>query len=98
MNTQNKNARAAIVAKYMPPTNHKGARIKVITQRGSKLFAYPYELSGVECFVSCVDQYLAFIEAEDVKKYGSSCGGWGKIGEYSVGVLPTGEHVFVSND
>ena len=97
MNTHNKNARAAIIAKYLSPTNSRGARVKITTQRGSKTFSYPFELSGAACFAHCAEIYLAAIEAEDVKKYGSSCGGWGKIADYTVGVLPTGEHVFVSN-
>lgn len=98
MKTKNENARAALVAKYLSPTNSRGARIKVTTQRGSKSFSYPFELSGADCFVHCAALYLAAIEAEDVKKYGSSCGGWGKIEEYLMGVIHTGEHVFVSNN
>ncbi len=32
----------AIVTKYLPPTEHRGARIKVSAQCGSKIYAWDY--------------------------------------------------------
>ena len=95
--TKNENARAAIVAKFAGPTNSRGARIIVKSQRGSKSFSYPHELSGLDVYIWAVDQYLKKIAAYDLKEYGSPIG-WGVIGDYSVGVVPSGEYVFVSNN
>lgn len=96
MKTYNENARASIIAKYQGPTNFKGARIIVKTQRGRKSFPYPYELNGHACYIFAVDQYLKAIAEEDRKEYGSPIG-WGVISDFSVGVLPSGEYVFVLN-
>jgi hypothetical protein len=96
MKTKNENARAAIISKFSGPTNTRGARILVKSQRGSKSFDYPYDLSGADCHIWAVAQYLEKIAAEDLQ-YGSPVG-WGVIGDYSVGVIPSGEYVFVSNN
>jgi hypothetical protein len=38
----------AIVTKYLPPTNHRGARMKATTDSGSTVVPYRHELSIVE--------------------------------------------------
>ena len=96
IHTQNENARAAIVAKYQGATNCRGSRIIVKTQRGRKSFPYPHELSGAACYTWAADQYLKAIAEEDRKEYGSPLG-WGEISDFSAGVLPSGEYVFVLN-
>jgi len=97
MKTHNTTALAAIVSKYIAPTNSRGARIVVKSQRSRRSYLYPYELSGEAVHVWAVEQYLSSIIAEDRKEYGSEATGWGTIADFSVGVLPTGEHVFVRN-
>jgi len=54
-------------------------------------------LSGEAVHIWAVEQYLSSIIAEDRKEYGSEATGWGTIADFSVGVLPIGEHVFVRN-
>ena len=97
MKAHNTTALAAIVSKYVGPTNSRGARIIVKSQRSRRSYSYPYELSGADCHTWAVDQYLSSIIAEDRKEYGSDSTGWGTIADYSVGVLPAGEHAFVRN-
>lgn len=101
MNTQHKthnaNARAAIVAKFVGPTNHRGARIIVKSQRSRCTYCFPYELSGDEAFKWAVGLYLEGIKFADQKEYGPEATGWGPLGDWSFGCLPSGEYVFVSN-
>lgn len=95
--THNKNCRAAIVSKYASPTNSRGARIIVKSQRSRKSYAYPYELSNAECHKWAVSQYLADILKEDRKEYGELASGWGMLEDFSVGQIESGEYIFVSN-
>lgn len=95
MKTKNGFAFDAITAKYIGATNCRGSRIKVISQRGSKTYPYPHELSGSAVFAYAANLYLESIKAEDAKKYGDNAEGWGKLSDFSHGVLPSGEHVFV---
>ena len=95
--TMNQHAFAAITAKYISATETRGSRIKVTSQRGSRVFPYPHEYSRDEVFSHCVAMYLEFVRYEDRKTFGQAAhDGWGKISDYAMGVLPTGEHVFVS--
>lgn len=93
--TKNDIALAAITAKYIGATNNRGSRIKVTSQRGSKTYPYPYDLSGSACFAYAANLYLDAIKSEDVEKYGPDAEGWGELSDFSHGVLPSGEHVFV---
>lgn len=97
LKTNNENPRAAILSKYAGPTNARGSRIIVSSQRGRKSFSYPYELSGSDCHAWAVDQYLKFIIDEDKIKYGENATGWGDLADFSIGQLKSGEYVFVSN-
>jgi len=97
MKPHNTTALASIVSKYIAPTNSRGARIVVKSQRSRRSYPYPYELSGQTVHIWAVEQYLSSIIAEDRKEYGCETTGWGTIADYSVGVLPTGDHVFVRN-
>jgi hypothetical protein len=97
MKTKNEYARQAIVTQYKGATDFKGARIIVKTCRGRKSYPYPHNLSDHDCHVWAADQYLKAIAEEDRKEYGSPLG-WGDIHDFSVGVLPSGEHVFVLNN
>ena len=95
--THNENSRAAIIAKYSGPTNYRGSRIIVKSQRSRRSYPYPHELSGSDCHKWAVSQYLADILNEDRKEYGDLASGWGTLADYSVGQIPSGEYVFVSN-
>jgi hypothetical protein len=97
MKTHNENPRAAILSKYHGPTNYRGSRIIVKSQRSRKSYPYPDELSGEACHLWAVDQYLKGILAEDVRDYGDHATGWGTLADYTVGQLPSGEYVFASN-
>jgi len=45
----------AIVAKYLPPTNTKGSRIKVeCGDFGSSTYGFPYEFDGLDAYRHCV--------------------------------------------
>lgn len=52
--------REAIVTKYLPATNSRGARIKVkiLSLNRLKSFPYPYHLNGVDCHSWAVDKFL----------------------------------------
>lgn len=95
MKTKNEMALAAVAAKYIGASNCRGSRIKVTSQRGSKTYPYPHELSGSAVFAHAAELYLEAIKAEDVKEYGDKAEGWGGLSDFSHGVLPSGEHVFV---
>lgn len=95
MKTKNETAFAAITAKYIGASNCRGSRIKVTTQRGSKTYPYPHEFSGDAVFAYAANLYLEAIKNEDIKKYGENAEGWGSLSDFSHGVLPSGEHVFV---
>ena len=93
----NSTAWAAITAKYIGATETRGSRIKVTSQRGSRVFPYPHECSRDEVFSSCVARYLESVRDEDRKLSGyADHDGWGVISDFAMGVLPTGEAVFVS--
>lgn len=95
---RNQTPRAAIVTRYHAPTNHRGARIKVETQRGSAFFPHPYALSGSAVHYWAAAQMLARFKVEDAEKHGADAPGWGELSNFAAGVLPTGEHVFVALD
>jgi len=89
-------ALAAIVAKFHGPTNSRGARIGVSSQRGRRFYPYNYALSGAEAAAEAVEQYLAEILSADQAEHGPDAQGWGTIADYSVGTLPDGSYVFVA--
>ena len=95
MKTKNGFALDAITAKYIGATNYKGSRIKVTSPRKSQTYPYPQDLSGSACFAYAASLYLESIKAEDSKKYGENAEGWGELSDFSHGVLPNGDHVFV---
>jgi hypothetical protein len=95
MKTKNEFALAAITAKYVGATERKGSRIKVTSRRGSKIYAYPNDLSGNAAFAYAAGLYLESIKAEDRKEYGDRAEGWGDISDFAHGILPTQDHVFV---
>jgi len=97
MKTHNEHSRAAILTKYQGATSCRGSRIIVKSQRSRKSYPYPHELSGADCHLWAVDQYLNDILAQDRAEYGEHATGWGKLEDYTVGQLPTGEYVFTSN-
>ena len=54
-------------------------------------------MSGADCHIWAVDQYLADILSQDRAEYGEHATGWGSLADYTVGQLPSGEYVFASN-
>jgi len=97
MKTHNEHSRAAIISKYYGPTDSRGSRIIVKTQRSRKSYHYPHELSGEDCHKWAVERYLNSIIAEDRAAYGEHATGWGNLEDYTIGQLPSGEYVFSSN-
>jgi hypothetical protein len=97
MKTHNENTSSAIVAKYLPASNTRGSRIQVKSNRSRRYYSYPHEKSGDEVYKFAVAEYLGEILREDVKEYGEHATGWGKLSDYSVGCIPSGEYVFVNN-
>ena len=97
MKTKNAMPLASITAKYIGATERRGSVIQVKSQRGRKSYPYPHELSGGEVYASCVSLYLENLVEQDRKFYGDKAEGWGELSDFSHGVLPSGEHVFVRN-
>lgn len=99
METRNKYALAAIVTKYVPCTNTKPSRIKVMSQRMTKFYSYDTRVNCEDAHIVAVSKYLDDIKAEDLAKYGDDKG-WGDISDFSIGGLPEGcgyNFVFVRN-
>jgi hypothetical protein len=98
--TANKYPRAAILAKYVGPTNTKGARICVSSQHtmGRKFYPYHDLSEGTEgsAYAAAVGLYLADMLKESRKQYGDNASNWGELSDFAHGVLASGEHVFVS--
>lgn len=88
-------ARAALRVAFYGPTNTRGARLKVETQRGSAFFPYPHELNRDEAFHSAAAAMLARFAAEDAHRYGPDAKGWGTLAEFVPGWLPDGSAVYV---
>jgi hypothetical protein len=70
------NTYQAILTKFLPPTNYRGARIKAWCQAGSVTIDDPPELSGLDCHAEAVRQLCAKIDARCVKEYGEKVGRW----------------------
>ena len=88
------NKLAAITSKYITPTNFYGSRVKVISQRGVRVYHVDYNLSFDQMHDLAVDNYLKWIKAEDNEKYGDDFG-WGDIDDFIGGVTHTGEYIYV---
>lgn len=88
----------AIITKYLPPSNVRGARIKASCERGSVTIGYPHELSGDKCHVAAADALIAKFIKEDAENYGTHVNPWSK--PRVCGQIPSGEyvHVFIPND
>jgi hypothetical protein len=87
----------SIQTKYLPATNHLGARIKATCERGSITISYPYDLSGDEVHREAVRALVwRFIE-EDKKQNATppASNPWGR--EFVSGSLPDGSmaHIFI---
>ena len=88
----------AIITKYLPPGNVRGARIKASCDRGSVTIDWPYEgpeESHVAAAQALVDKFIE----EDADEYGTHVNPWSC--PRACGSIPSGEyvHVFVlSND
>ena len=81
-------AMAAIGSKFLPPTNTKGARIRVWSQCGTKIYPYQYGPSTNQ------NHYLAVLRYLKDKKLG-----WkdhtDELGQkMGVGILPNGDYVW----
>jgi hypothetical protein len=83
----------AIITKYLPATNFKGARIKASCDRGSAIVPYPHELSGDACHVFAADYLVGKFMAEDAKRYGTEQNPWARA--RACGQLSSGEYVHV---
>lgn len=82
----------AIITKYIPATNTKPSRIKASCERGSGFFsAQDLDDWGTAHRAAC-DALCARFDAEDSKKYGSTCKTWSRA--KASGQIPSGEYVF----
>jgi hypothetical protein len=52
-------------------------------------------LSGSAVFAYAAGLCLDSIKQDDFNQYGENAEGWGELSDFSHGVLPSGEHVFV---
>lgn len=87
----------AIVTKYLPPTNTRGARVKATCARGSVMISFPHELSGDDVHRKAADALVAKFVKEDKVRYGTEKNPWQK--PFITGCLKNGDavHVFTSN-
>lgn len=72
--------RQAIVTKYLPPTDFKGARIVAKAQAGQKTYAWNHALDAADNHISAAKLFADF---------------WGWEGNWRSGVLPSGEYCHV---
>ena len=83
----------AILTKYLPATNYKGARIKASCDRGSLTVSYPYELSGADCHIFAAEKLVEKFVNQDKQRYGGERNPWSK--PRLCGQLPNGDHAHV---
>lgn len=86
----------AIITKYLPATNFRGARIKASCERGSLTISQPIELSWEACHKEACNQLVAKFVKEDAARYGSERNPWSK--PRVCGQLPSGDYVHVAAD
>lgn len=73
-----------IMTRYLPPTNTRGARIKVISAWGSKTYAYDH--TAGEPHKAAFDAFLAERNKVMAEKYPNTTaeiGGWWKLVAYA---------------
>ena len=87
----------AITTKYLPATNHRGARIKAICARGSITIPFPHELSGNAIHIAAVSELVHKFAAEDLATYGAPKEGNPWLRPFATGTLSNGSvaHVFI---
>lgn len=88
----------AIITKYFPATNTKGARIKATCQRGSRYVSWDYALSTEENHKRAASWLCARFADEDFENYGEQqhLNWWSR--PLVSGFLPCGNyaHVFTT--
>lgn len=57
----------AITTKYLPATNHNGARIKATCNRGSFTIGFDYSLSGDDIHIASASALIERFLAQDLK-------------------------------
>lgn len=62
----------AIVTKYLPATNFRGARIKAECERGKVTIPFPHELTWNLAHISAADLLVARFVNEDAKRHPDS--------------------------
>jgi hypothetical protein len=84
----------AIICKYLPATNTRGARIKASCERGSLIRPYDYDVDMGQACANVVEALCAQFDTEDAEKYGSKLGAHSWSRPKASGQLPSGEWVF----
>jgi hypothetical protein len=87
----------SIQTKYLPATNHLGARIKATCERGSITIPFPYDLSGDAIHRMAVYALVnRFLDEDKSRGIPAESNPWGY--NFATGGLPDGTyaHVFVS--
>jgi hypothetical protein len=84
----------AIVTKFIPATNYKGARIKAKAERGSVTISYPYNGGAEHCHAQAAQALVAKFVLEDEAKYGTPPGENSWSGSYVCGCID-GNYTFV---
>lgn len=84
----------AVVTKYLPPTDRRGARVKAYCQRGAHTISWNHTLDSDDNHRAAILHLLRKFTQEDRAKYGPSEGSvWMRA--WAIGVLPDGGHVAV---
>lgn len=80
----------AILTKFLPATNTRGARIKATCERGSITIPYPYELNPEEGHKAAVNTLTEKFATEDFRRTGidTAANPWKR--EFVTGALEKG--------
>jgi hypothetical protein len=86
----------AILTKFLPATNHNGARVKATCARGSFTIGFDYSLSGDAIHISAASALIERFLAQDLKSGTPiESNPWNL--PFCTGTLPdgSGAHVFI---
>ncbi len=85
----------AIIAKYLPATNHKPSRVKASCERGSIVIPHDSGLSDPSPLRFAVAALVLRFAREDAKEYGTPIDKNPWLRPMVCGQIPSGEWVFV---
>jgi len=87
----------AITTKYLPATNHLGARVKATCSRGSLTIGFDYNLSGDAIHIAAASALIERFLAQDLKFHGTPIESNPWLLPFATGTLSDGSvaHVFI---